>query len=331
MVSPEDVALLIQDGESTKNEWKLILKLGTKPEKAEFIRDMLALVNAHGSTSAYMLVGVDNQGGVKGLGAAHHDDAHLQQLVNSLVEPPIRFTYRELDIEGAIIGCIEIQPSQDRFHVVSKRYQENERVLLDPGETWIRHGSSRRRPTAWDYKLLKEEYAQSHRIEPSLSVAFANGEVERSILPEWQKHRIAQYLDLVTPSLPDGAAKLYFRVRNTGSAQATNIRVVIRVPEPCVVIDHPYSANPVGVKSRNRSLFPQPKQNTLVIHQDELLHGFDVKSTEAVIVFPDETSCYDLSWEAHAGNMVKPTQGKLRLHVHASDVFLLRKRPANGT
>jgi predicted HTH transcriptional regulator len=56
-----DLEMLINHGEDTKVEYKRTYKLSEKAVKAELIRDILAMVNAHEQSTGYILIGVDEK------------------------------------------------------------------------------------------------------------------------------------------------------------------------------------------------------------------------------------------------------------------------------
>jgi hypothetical protein len=112
---------------------------GDIKQKAEMLKDILALTNSWRTTDAYILVGVrEVKGGrsiVQGV-AEHLDDASLQQFVNGKTQRPIRFSYQTFVSGGLPVGIIHI-PIQLRPVYLRDRYGS-----LKPRVVYVRRGSS---------------------------------------------------------------------------------------------------------------------------------------------------------------------------------------------
>ena len=87
----------------------------TPSGKSKFIKDIVAMVNTPRSDSAYILVGVKEQSGkVSGVPGVeeHPDEAELGRIVQAVVDPAPRFSYRRVQNEPLDIGLIEIPLDQ---------------------------------------------------------------------------------------------------------------------------------------------------------------------------------------------------------------------------
>ena len=107
--------------------------------KGELLKDILAFTNTQRSTSAYILIGVDEKPGGRNkvIGISKElDDAKLQQFVNSKTNRPIEFSYRTHKFDGAMVGVIEI-PVQERPVYLVKGFGK-----LEKEKVYIRRGSS---------------------------------------------------------------------------------------------------------------------------------------------------------------------------------------------
>ena len=138
----DQLKALIQAGEADYIERKRLVDLSQLRTQAEFIFDMLSLANAHTDGPRYLLIGVNNDGSLAGIDPGEYDDARFQQVINSRVEPPIHFSFREYVVDGATIGIIAVQRSIQRPHVISKQLGDNTQVYRHQGETRIKRGSS---------------------------------------------------------------------------------------------------------------------------------------------------------------------------------------------
>jgi hypothetical protein len=112
----------------------------TDEQKAELLKDMLAMANAWKIADAFILIGVQENPGNRAIvvGASEHiDDADLQQFINSKTNTPIRFGYRVFTIDGAQIGILQIAHEQRRPIWLEKSYGK-----LSAGTVHVRRGSS---------------------------------------------------------------------------------------------------------------------------------------------------------------------------------------------
>jgi len=112
--------------------------------RAEFIKDAVAVANGTALTRGpgFVIYGVDSKvpGIVTGI-SEQYDDASLQQLVASCVEPVIEFAFYS-DVDGGNgkrVAVLHVAPSSKPFHVVVKDVGG-----LRDGTSFIRQGSSTR-------------------------------------------------------------------------------------------------------------------------------------------------------------------------------------------
>ncbi|TGM05955.1 ATP-binding protein [Leptospira barantonii] len=133
---------LIYDSESSFLEFKseqYRFIYGSKEEKGELIKDILAFSNAWRQETAYILIGIKDGGDIpkKVIGITDDiDDAQIQQLVNSNTNKPIDFRYYTFLYNDLKIGVIEI-PVQIRPYYLNKDYGK-----IIKGNVYLRRGSS---------------------------------------------------------------------------------------------------------------------------------------------------------------------------------------------
>jgi hypothetical protein len=136
----DTVEALLWEDESTVLDFKEVqYPLANEEEKAEFIKDLLAFANAFRRDDAYILLGVKDVKGGRGIitgVTCHLEDAHLQQLVNSKTNRTLEFSYHALEVDGKRVGSIRI-PRQSRPTYLKKNYGK-----LRANTVYIRHGSS---------------------------------------------------------------------------------------------------------------------------------------------------------------------------------------------
>jgi hypothetical protein len=108
-------------------------------DKAELLKDVLAMANAWRDGDAHILLGfIDRKPHpAETIGIAEHlDDAKLQKFVNSKVKPKLAFRYEEGIYDGKPIAIITI-PKQPRPFFLEKAYDK-----LKPKVVYVRRGSS---------------------------------------------------------------------------------------------------------------------------------------------------------------------------------------------
>ena len=110
-------------------------------QKAELLKDILAMANSWRLTTAYILIGVREVKGGRSeiVGIEDHlDDADLHQFVNGKTQRPVEFSYIPYHTQGLEIGVIEI-PIQERPLFLTNRFAN-----LRHNQVFVRDGSSTR-------------------------------------------------------------------------------------------------------------------------------------------------------------------------------------------
>ena len=144
-------------------------------EKAELLKDILAFANSWRTTTAYILVGVEEvMGGrsnVVGV-QTHLDDAILHQFVNAKTQRPVEFSYQVVPIKGTTIGVIEI-PLQKRPTHLKQRF-----ARLTPDTVFIRDGSSTRVATPDEIAKMgaEEILGATPQLEPRFRIRLVDGD-----------------------------------------------------------------------------------------------------------------------------------------------------------
>lgn len=112
---------------------------GNDFEKAEMLKDILAIANAWRDGTGYILLGFKdnrpNLAEVVGI-AENIDDSRLQQFVNSKVTPKLTFRYEEHLYDGLTVGVIAI-PKQKRPFSITNDYGRLKGKIV-----YVRRGSS---------------------------------------------------------------------------------------------------------------------------------------------------------------------------------------------
>lgn len=142
MLSDDAIDALRFKSEGTDLDFKqkqYRLAKAEEAEKAELLKDILAMANAWRDGPAYILIGFAERkphpADVVGISDSI-DDAQLQQFVNSKVKPKLTFRYEERIYDGKQIGIITI-PKQPRPFYLSNPYGS-----LKSNVVYVRRGSS---------------------------------------------------------------------------------------------------------------------------------------------------------------------------------------------
>ena len=148
-----------------------------KDEKSELLKDVLAFANAWRRSTAYILIGVDENKGGRGkvVGISQDlEDAKLQQFVNSKTNRPVTFAYRTFSLDNKSIGVIEI-PVQERPVYLTSNFGK-----LEKEKVYVRRGSST--AIASPDEIYRMGLSSSETTPPVLSLEWADLE-NRLILP----------------------------------------------------------------------------------------------------------------------------------------------------
>jgi Putative DNA-binding domain len=144
-------------------------------DKSEIVKDILIFANAWRREDAYILIGVEDVRGGRGIvhGIAEHlDDHSLQQFVNHLTNRPVEFSYEAFSFEGKQIGSVRVG-KQTRPIYLKKDFGNLKKDVV-----YIRRGS------ATDTAKLDEVTRMGQTAtadEPALSVQFALADRDSAI------------------------------------------------------------------------------------------------------------------------------------------------------
>ena len=109
-------------------------------QKGHFVKDIICMANTPRQTSSYILYGVSakSDGGkyIQGV-LSHPDDANLQTLVKSAVNPTPHFHYRPVSTGAISVGILEIFPKRDGPYLPTKSLP-----TIKQGMVYFRRGSS---------------------------------------------------------------------------------------------------------------------------------------------------------------------------------------------
>lgn len=229
---------------------------GSEEDKAEMLKDILAMANSWRDEPAYILLGFRDQrphpAEVVGISSSV-DDAKVQQFVHSKVKPKLTFSYEEHVYEGKTVGVVKI-PKQKRPFYLSHPYGK-----LKSNVVYVRRGSttdeaeppeiaemvnadagraevhlrldvlteSNELLPDWvsgEYLRIVERFPNYKSIEESTSLYALYGPVSlmRDNDDFWREY--GEYLRVQTAKI-----SLRFVLRNQSAAQLSNAKIEVRV------------------------------------------------------------------------------------------------------
>ncbi|BDI32604.1 hypothetical protein CCAX7_46550 [Capsulimonas corticalis] len=156
---------LVAEWETTSVDFKRELKLDTASEKAEFIKDVIALANTQASGKRYLIIGFDDKTRnyhtpVSGSISSNR----IEQILANHTKPMINVKYQAINYKGGTVGQIEIlRNAIDIPYKVSKSIGDKKRV--NEGDIFVRHGTQIEPPTPGELSAIEEEAAYAKSIK----------------------------------------------------------------------------------------------------------------------------------------------------------------------
>lgn len=148
------MAGLLPEWETTNVEFKRQLDLATKADKAEFIRDILALATTKSSGERFLIVGFDDKTHqfIQSVDPAI-DQNRLEHILNAYAAPAPRIRYHRVTWDRGEIGVIKVlrDPSMVPYRVTKTLGH------ISQGDVYVRHGSQVEPPTPAELTALEAE------------------------------------------------------------------------------------------------------------------------------------------------------------------------------
>lgn len=158
------INLIENESENTRLDFKLeqypIEKGNIK--KAEFLKDMCAFANLAGPDDKFIIVGVEEKGGIavgfKPIDELN-DQAHYQQFLNEYIEPEINFEYNELVYGGKRLAYFRLFNNDKRPYLFKKEYinPQLKGNVYRIGTGFVRTGTSTRGLKRDDFEKIYTE------------------------------------------------------------------------------------------------------------------------------------------------------------------------------
>ena len=135
-----DLSSLLERPEGETLDFKATsYDLSNKRKKRDFAKDLASLANTPREGNAYIVLGVKKHldGSFELWGIEEEDDAKLQDVASSLLEPTPRFVYQAIPHDGVILGLITIPAGQE--NPVAPKQTEDPGFV--EGNIYFRRGS----------------------------------------------------------------------------------------------------------------------------------------------------------------------------------------------
>ena len=160
------LASLLEDWETPTTEFKRELRLNTKDEKAEFIRDVLALANTRASGQRHLITGFDNR--TRQFTTTADDKVTqdtIENLLNEYSEPPVTVRYKRFQAESGVgdVGVLEVLRDRTQVPYRVARRLAGERKALEKSDVYVRHGSHVAKASEDEVAELEDEAKRARR------------------------------------------------------------------------------------------------------------------------------------------------------------------------
>lgn len=143
-------------------------------EKAELLKDILAMANAWKTSDGHIVVGAEENPGGRALvhGITEHiDDASIQQFVNGKTNSPVAFSYEAVTVDGKMLGVFRIAKDQQRPIWLKKDFGS-----LKAQTVYLRRGSSTAMADPDEVARIGEARARHGQVTSQLQVGIGDAE-----------------------------------------------------------------------------------------------------------------------------------------------------------
>jgi hypothetical protein len=151
---------LVAEWETTSVDFKRELSLDTMDQKAEFVKDILSLVNTKASGRRWLIIGFDDRSRAYfGPPDSRIAQDRIEQLIARYIEPSVDVRYEVVDYRAGRVGKLEVvrDPKKLPYRVKEQMNRGDRKAPLMPGDLFVRHGSQVEKPTDAELLALQEE------------------------------------------------------------------------------------------------------------------------------------------------------------------------------
>lgn len=158
------VQTLLEDWETTNTDFKRELHLASKDDKAEFLRDVLALANTQVTGDRYLVTGFDPESHAFTTTADPSvTQDRIEDVLNEYTEPPVTVkyvTFTWTDGSGEV-GVLEVKRDRSKVPYRVRRPLRGAKNAIHAGEVFVRHGSHIAVASTEEFTDLEEEASRA--------------------------------------------------------------------------------------------------------------------------------------------------------------------------
>jgi hypothetical protein len=166
-IEAREIDDLVEEWETTSVDFKRELETRTKDQKAEFVKDVLGLVNTKASGERWPIVGFDDKSHTYHPGCtlpSGQDD--LEQILSVYTNPMVEVRYDIVEHYDGPVGRLRILRDPAKLpYSVAKSIGNKKRI--EEGQVFVRHGSQTEEPTDAELQSLLEEGERARKEKSS--------------------------------------------------------------------------------------------------------------------------------------------------------------------
>ena len=285
MITEEEIAQLIKGGpEAPTLHFKEDLLLQTDGDKAEFVKDVLALANS--GQTAHLIIGIEEETWkLKGI-VTHHTTEQLNGILEDRCDPPLRVEYAEKDVLHYKLGIVEIQGDNPPYIVaVPDRFggplsaTPQKQFFIERGTVFVRSVSKNEgaRRVDLDQMYSKVDLQLSHKI------------IERKVVDNWVE------------------VNIQFILRNVGHVSGAFARAIVQFNNIKQIVKRTGTWRDI---SHLRAGSPAIQLDETVVHLDETIycHGAVVAVSQGVTQIEASVCLYAMNMVPKKVEYVIPLQ-----------------------
>ncbi|HLW01269.1 MAG TPA: ATP-binding protein [Ktedonobacterales bacterium] len=149
---------LLSEGETTSVEFKRELHLGTSDQKAEFIKDVLALANTRASGRHWLVVGFDDKTHTYFQAPNPVVTEHrIESLLARYTTPCVDIRYEVVQHQAGPVGMLEVLRDAKKVPYRVAKAIRGEKKAVSEGAIYVRHNTLVEPPTPPEEQALQEE------------------------------------------------------------------------------------------------------------------------------------------------------------------------------
>lgn len=176
VIRDKEIDDLILEWETPCVDFKRELYLGNAGEKAEFIKDIIALANTQADDRRWLIIGIDDKTRElfeppvipdRGYWHTQLNQNKIEHILSSYVAPYIEVRYELIEYRKGKVGKIEVlrNPAKVPYRVIKSLGDKKDKSRIEANQIFVRHGSQTVQPAEEELDSLFEE---SGRERPSV-------------------------------------------------------------------------------------------------------------------------------------------------------------------